>query len=89
MNEKLTKAKDFILRYWFVFTSLIVAVLYYVMQRQGYTIADLKLQIEQARLGEKLKSILEKEAKDEAEFQKNRDAYLALKRRHPEYFSDS
>lgn len=89
MNETIQKIKDFFAKYWFIGSTLAIALLAFVAQRRGNTIKDLLFQIQRTKLGEKLKAISEKEAKDEAAYKENRDAYLALKRRHPEHFSDS
>lgn len=91
--EKISNAwisvKDFMAKWWFLASSLVIAILYYVVRRQGTTIGDLHSQVQRAKLGEQLAVINAKETADEKSFKESRESYLALKRRHPEHFDDS
>jgi hypothetical protein len=87
MKETISNIKDFLAKWWLATSALIIAVMYYLIQRQGSTIAALRKDVERTKIGEQLKSINETEIKDAEAFQKSRDAYLALKRRYPEHFS--
>lgn len=88
MGENWTKFKDFVAKYWLVGTSLIIAIMYFLLQKRGDTISDLQAQVRRQKLENELKSLKDIDVNDTAKFNQGRDAYLALKRRHPEYFND-
>jgi hypothetical protein len=80
------KVSDFIQKYWFVVSTLAVAVLYFLYRRDENTITDLHDQIKLDALKNKLQTLNEVATNDQTKFESARDAYLALKRQHPEYF---
>ena len=86
IKDTATKVGDFAAKYWLVGTSLVIAILYYVLQRRGETIADLQAQIQRQKLENELKSLKEVETADAEKFNKSRSDYLALKRRYPHLF---
>lgn len=86
MSEAWTKVKDFVAKWYLIGSSLAIAILVILFQRRGTKIKDLQFQIQRDKLGAQLKEINDKEIADEKAFQQSRDAYLTLKRRHPEHF---
>lgn len=87
IGESFQKVKDFVAKYWFIISSLALAVLYFLYNRQGKKLASL---YEEAQLNKTMKKIdnLVTNAKQSEEKRKQSfNDYLALKRRHPDVLS--
>lgn len=77
--------KDTLAKIWFTLSSLLLVVIYFLYDKRGRTIRELKSQAALNQLGASLKSIEEKSKESDESYEKAKQEYLALKLRHAEF----
>ncbi len=80
----LQKIKDAFHKYWFLASSIVVAILTSLVFYRGRKIKELVGQIQVDKLKQKIETINREAIKDEATFNKSMQSYEDIKRRHPE-----
>ena len=78
------KFKDWMHKYWFLISSISIAILYSLVYYRGRKIADLTAQIQVDKIKQKIETINREAVKDEDKFNKSLKSYEDLKRRHPD-----
>lgn len=78
----MTNLKNNILKYWFFISTLLMAVLVFLLDSQGKKISDLHLQIQQNKLGEQLKALQDRSEKSQENYEKSQNDYRDLVSRH-------
>lgn len=80
----LQSIKDFVNKYWFLASSIIIAVLYSLFYYRGRKINELLIQVQVDKIKQKIETINREAVKDEDKFKKSLQSYEDLKRRHPD-----
>jgi hypothetical protein len=78
--------KDTFLKYWFGLSTVALVLLYFLLDRQRKTVAQLKHEAEMTLLGQELAKLKERSEQSDVEFEKSKQAYDGLLRRHPDLF---
>lgn len=76
------KIEDFIKRWWFMLSSVALAVLYVMYDKRGRAISQVKADAERQILGAKLEGIREQSTKSRRDFDNAAKKYDDLKRTH-------
>ena len=84
MLDRLAEAKLWIQKWWFLISSIIIAILYYAFVNRSKAISDLTQQIQLDKLGKELDNLNKESEKSDAKAQESSKKYTDLKRRHPE-----
>jgi hypothetical protein len=74
--------KDKLLRYWFIFSSLALAVMYFLFDRRGRKLHEALMDAERAKLNAKINKIVEKASESREGYERANEEYEVIKSRY-------
>lgn len=77
-----TKVKDFIAKYWFLGTTVVIGVLYFLYDRQARRLGEVIRDVQAAKLDKVLGEAKSDVAEKEEAFKKDYSAYAALRAKY-------
>ena len=78
--------KERLLKYWFVFSSAALAILYFVLDNRNKKLAKTIADVQTSKLAGKLEELKDRSIQTERDYEKAQKEYDSIKRRHADLF---
>lgn len=80
--------KDTFVKYWFILTAALIPVVYWLLDKKGRTIEQLRSDLIMQKMSAKVTILKEKSLKSDQDFKEALDEYEKLKKQYPDIFDN-